>query len=163
MTKARRALVDSAEGAAQTHLNVAAGPPKLPAHLELTKEAMVFWDDIMRARAYDEWGRIELVLAWQLAWVQCDIKEQRALVASGDRERLENAGFPSVRAASMNIGILMQQQLKLMAALRITGAVAGDPPAVFELPRRKAEREAEQTTNRLRLDTPSNVRPLLAL
>ena len=122
--------------------------PALPDHLTLRKEDRPFWDAIMRARSKDEWGRVELVLAWQLSQIQGDIKTIRADIDKGDREALEEGGFPSVRAAASYVGTLISQQLNLMRALQMVGTVVGDP--VDQIPRRKAEREAEQTISKLK-------------
>jgi hypothetical protein len=122
--------------------------PDLPAHLSLRKEDLPFWNAILRARSWDEWGQIELVLAWQLAQIQGDIKTVRALIEKGDRKKLDDAGYPSVRAASVNVSSLITQQLTLMRSLVMVGTVVGDP--ALAVPRRQAEREAEQTINAVR-------------
>lgn len=75
----------------------------------------------------------------------------RALVESGDRKKMEGAGFPSVRAASAHVGTLIAQQLGLMRALVIVGTVVGDP--ALAVPRRLAEREAEQTIKKIKSKT----------
>lgn len=147
----RTARSDSVAGALAANANALVQPPALPAHLTLRAQDVPFWDDILRARAVDEWGRVELVLAWQLAQVQGDIKMGRALVESGDRKKMEGAGFPSVRAASAHVGTLIAQQLGLMRALVIVGTVVGDP--ALAVPRRLAEREAEQTIKKIKSKT----------
>lgn len=144
----RRPKVTSPLGSVHVLENVALGPPKAPGHLTLRPQDKPFWEDILRARARDEWGRVELVLAAQLARCQADIEASSKLVASGDREAMEEAGFPSVRSVNSNIGTLTARQLSLMRALQIVGTVIGDP--VEQMPRRKAEREAEQTIARLK-------------
>jgi len=143
--------------------DAAAALPSVPDHIKLRACERPFWDAIIRARNRDEWGRVELVLAAQLSGIQADVEEGRRLVASGDRERMEELGYPSVKAVRANIGALLQQQVMLMRALRIVGNVAGDPGQ--ELPRRKAEREAEQTIARLKQGAKAAVDepPLLSL
>ena len=89
-----------------------------------------------------------MVLAWQLAQIQGDIKTGRALVERGNRSELEKAGFPSVRAASSQVGTLIAQQLGLMRALVMVGTVVGDP--ALAVPRRAAEREAEQAIKKIK-------------
>lgn len=147
-TTRRTARVDSVAGALAANANALIRPPDLPTHLTLREQDVPFWDDILRARAVDEWGRVELVLAWQLAQIQGDIKTGRALVESGNRKKMEDAGFPSVRAASAHVGGLIAQQLGLMRSLVMVGTVVGDP--ALQVPRRKAEREAEQTIKKIR-------------
>ena len=144
----KRVRTDNAAGATKAMADAASALPSVPAHIKLRACERPFWDAIIRARSRDEWGRVELVLAAQLAGIQADVEEGRRLVASGDRDKMEEQGYPSVKAVRANIGALLQQQVMLMRALRIVGNVAGDPGQ--ELPRRQAEREAEQTIARLK-------------
>ena len=146
LRKSRKGHVDGT-GSASNVFATSEGP-LLPAHLSLRKDDRPFWDAIIRARARDEWGRVELVLAWQLAQTQGDIKTIRNSIERGDRDELDESGFPSVRAAAAYVGTLIAQQLTLMRALQMVGTVVGDP--VDQIPRRKAEREAEQTINKLK-------------
>ena len=108
-THTKRTRVDNAEGAAAAFADAAAKPIDPPDHITLTKEQRPFWDAILRARARDEWGRVELVLAAQLAGVQADIESDRALLASGDREAMEERGYPSVKAVRAAMGVLIGQ------------------------------------------------------
>ena len=144
----KRLRVDNASGATKAHQAASTAPPPIPPHIHLRPQEIPFWNDILRARALDEWGRIELVLAAQLARTQAEIEEGARLIHSGDREQMETKGYPSVRAVRSNISTLLMQQINLMRSLRIVGNVVGDPTQ--EIPRRKAEREAEQTINRLK-------------
>jgi len=162
----RRPPTDTVVGLAKTHDNAFTGHPEPPSDLKMRPQDRTFWNRIMRARAYDEWGQVELVVAHQLCRIQADIVTMFAMVDRGDREEMDEAGFPSVRAVNQNIGTLQSQQLNLMRALRMCGTVVGDPMA--EIPRRKAEREAEQTIGRLkRVDAEgkksADEEPLLAL
>jgi len=156
----KRAPIRGTAGVIATNANALAKPPSLPAHLTLRAKDVPFWDDILRARSIEEWGRVELVLAWQLAQIQGDILTGRQLVERGDRKELELAGFPSVRSAAATVGTLIAQQLTLMRSLMMVGTVVGDP--INQVPRRIAEREAEQTINKLKGSAEEN-ESLLAL
>lgn len=164
ITRTKRVRADNAQGANAAHEAALLGPPRVPDHIKLRPCDQPFWDAIVRARARDEWGRVELVLAAQLAGVQADMENMKQLAQSGDRAAMEEAGFPSIRAIRMTNGALLAQQISLMRALRMIGTVVGDPDD--EVPRRRAEREAERTIKSLQeAGKPENEEepPLLAL
>ena len=140
----------TAANATMLMANAISAPPEPRPHTHLRPQDRPFWDDIMRARSRDEWGRTELTLAAQLARVQADIFAGAALVDSGDRVAMADAGFPSIKTVQINNTILLGQQMTLMRALKIVGGVVGDPE--MEAPRRQAEREAEHTINRAKVE-----------
>lgn len=149
-------------GAALALQNALVAAPECPEHLSLRPQDKPFWDSIMRARSLEEWAQQELVLAHQLARCQADIASGFELCDSGDRLLMEEHGFPSVHAVNQNIGSLVTRQLTLMRALQMVGAMVGDL-AADKVPRRKAEREAEQTIRRLRGSAGEGEQSLLAL
>ena len=92
-----------------------------PAHLSLRPRDVPFWDAIIHARAYGEWGRVELALAQQLARVQADIEERHNLVDGGSRVQMRKRGFPSVRSVNADLGVLIFRELNLLKALQSAG------------------------------------------
>jgi len=125
----------------------------------LKAEEMPFWAMIIRARARDEWGLIELAIAAQLARLMAGIERvQREL----DLESLTLVSDKGWAQPNPKIGIIAamsSHQVKLLTTLRITGTVAGDPSM---LPKRQAEREAEHTILRAQSFNGTERPPLLA-
>lgn len=146
----KRTRATSAENAVKAMVDVAKGPPEIPAHVALRDGDRPFWDGILRARARDEWGDADLVVAAQLARCQHDIETESTALDS------ENTVLPNARGTLvMNPRITVLEQLArremaLMRTLRIGGRAAGDPRD--EAGRRKAQRQAENVRKELEED-----------
>ena len=124
-------------------LDVANGPPKLPAHVTLRERDLPFWDGVVRARAYDEWIPADLVVAAQLARCQADIEvEQQYLDAEGSIVRNDRG----TQIMNPRVSVLEQyarREMALRRSLRMGGVVPGDDQR-SEIGRRKAQRTAER-------------------
>ena len=149
MEARKRTQVQFAGGEMASMADAAASvaqPLKPPRNIPLSKEAMAFWPEIIRARAYSEWGLIELTLAAQLARVMADIESEQARL-NNEGSVLENEkGYAFSNPRTSVVSQLVVRQFKYLTALRISGHVAGDPDNL--LPGRKAEREAESALKR---------------
>ena len=138
---------DSPESALKAMFDVAKGMPSIPAHVILRKEDVPFWDGILRARAIDEWGECDLVVAAQLARCQRDVEvESQALDV--ESSVIENArGTPVMNPRVTVLQQLAQREMALMRTLRMGGRVAGD--ARDEAGRRAAQRKAERVRDEI--------------
>lgn len=148
MNEDRRPRGDSAEAAIKAMVDVAKGPPELPAHVRLREGDRPFWDGIVRARAYDEWSSADLVVAAQLARCQRDIEvESEKLESEGTTT--ENArGTPVMNPRVTVLEQLARREMALMRTLRLGGKAAGD--ARDEAFRRANQRAAERVRDELR-------------
>lgn len=137
----KRTRATSAENAVKAAVAVAKGPPVAPDHVRLRDGDGPFWDGILRARARDEWGESDLVVAAQLARCQHDIEtESEAL--DGEESVLTNARGTQVMNPRITVlEQLARREMALMRTLRMGGRAAGDPRD--EAGRRRAQRQAE--------------------
>jgi len=160
--KIRAPQSDAPHAVAATVSSVAAanseGYPEPPAHAKVTAAERPFWDDIIRSRARDEWSRIEVVWAVQLARVMAAIEALQAELAAGSYTIVTDKGWPATNPKVGAISQLSTRQLRLSNALRITGMAVGDPSTIVN--NRKAERQAEGILNKAREGDPEG---LLAL
>ena len=155
--------VEGTLGAVRSMENVLQAPILPPPSAGLSKDAQRHWKAIIRARARDEWGLVELNLAAQLARDMADIERERKFLDDEGAiiPRPDGSFITNPRASLINT--ITMRQLKLLGTLRIAGAVVGDPLTI-DMPKRRAEREAETTINRLRDESSgSGEAPLLAL
>lgn len=124
-------------------VDVAKGPPPVPAHVTLRPADLPFWDGVVRARARDEWTAADLVVAAQLARCQRDIEVESSTL-DGEGTVVKNDRGTLV--ANPRVSVLEQlarREMALMRSLRMAGRVAGD--ARDESGQRKAQRQAEKT------------------
>jgi hypothetical protein len=152
--------VSTAAGNVAVMRDVLVGPPQVPDHIKLRDCDRPYWDAVLRARALDEWGKVELALAAQLARVMADIDAEQERMAE-ESAVLQSKGWPCVNPRLTAITNLTGRQIKLMSALRITGMVVADNEN--PLPARKAEREAERAVRLARKSDTVDEAPLLAL
>ena len=135
-----------------------------PEHIQLEPHERPFWVSIIRARARDEWGMIELSWAAQLARTMALIEKLEREVKTEPLTILTEKGWP---AANPKIGLMTHltgRQVRLASLLRIAGSVVGDSEDL--IPKRKSEREAEATLKRLRSENSGGAEseaPLLAI
>lgn len=124
-TKNKRAPANTTDEIAQALIDAAAGLPEPPAHIELPREAMPFWVDIVCTRAKKDWSRFQLSLAAQLARTQYDI-ERRTREMELDGVVIENArGTPVANPVNTALEQLVRRQLALVRSLQLAGV--GDP------------------------------------
>jgi len=133
---------------------VIATPLRPPAHVALRPQDEPFWDDIIRARAREEWGKIELTWAVQLARVMADIEARQRDVDSQPSVVETGKGTPIANPIANTLNTLVARQFTLARALKIVGGVVGD--TIMQLPQRKAEREAENTLKRIQANYDSD-------
>jgi hypothetical protein len=132
----------------QASLESAEEPVRPLAATPLTVKELVFFDLITRARSRDEWARVELALAAQLARVMAMIEELEERMKSEPSIVKSDKGWPTGNPIVGIIAQLTGRQLRLLNSLKITGAAVGDPEDLVA--GRKAEREAEHTIKRLK-------------
>ena len=159
----RRTPITTAASAARTMgLVLANAPIEPPPEVQLRHEQdRAFWRMIIRARSRDEWGLHDLVLAGQLARVMADIESEQKALDQESYVLQTDKGWPHGNPRAVGINTLSQRQLRLMTALRITGAIIGEVETL--IPQRKAEREAEKTIKRLSEAGSGGEPPLLTL
>lgn len=128
-------------------VDVAKGPIEVPAHVRLRDGDRPFWDGILRARARDEWGEADLVVAAQLARCQHDIEDESASL-DGEESVVTNARGTLVMNPRITVlEQLARREMALMRTLRMGGRIAGDPRD--EAGRRGAQRAAERVKKEL--------------
>jgi hypothetical protein len=146
----KRTRATSAESVVKAMVDVAKGPPAVPAHVALRDGDQPFWDGILRARARDEWGDADLVVAAQLARCQHDIETESAALY-GEASVVMNARGTQVMNPRITVlEQLARREMALMRTLRMGGRVAGDPRD--EAGRRKAQRQAEEVRKEVEED-----------
>jgi hypothetical protein len=126
MSNTRRIKSDSPEAIIGAMVNAALPDLQPPAHIQLSEQALLFWPDIVRARARDEWDGVDLVVAAQLANCQALIEreskvlDEEGMITSNDRgTKVEN---PRNRV----VQTLAQREMALMRSLRMGGKPAGE-------------------------------------
>lgn len=146
----KRPPATSPESAIKAMVDAATGPPAVPAHVRLRPGDEPFWDGVVRARAYEEWSKADLVVAAQLARCQHDIETESEKL-DAESTTLENKR--GTRVMNPRVTVLEQlarREMALMRTLRMGGRVAGD--ARDEAFRRAAQRAAEQVREDLKDD-----------
>ncbi|WP_341237920.1 TerS protein [uncultured Limnobacter sp.] len=141
---------NSASAAIDAALNAAKPLPELPKHVNLRPEDFPFWENILRARARDEWTEVDLVVAAQLARCQYDIeKESLALDSEGsvvDNQR----GTKVMNPRHAVLEQLARREMAIMRSLRLTGSSTGDTRDLEKA--RKLQRQAEAARNEVTED-----------
>ena len=127
-------------------LSAAQVPIEVPAHIEVTEEALAFWPAIIEARAREEWIGVDLIIAGQLAQCQSDMdREGRTLRDEGSVIE-NNRGTPVMNPRHSVIETLARREMALMRALRMGGKVVEDPRS------KAGARKIEQESKRLRAE-----------
>jgi hypothetical protein len=136
----RKVRFDSASGAVAAMAAAAQPMPAIPSHIKLRSCDLPFWDAILHARTREEWTKVDLVLAAQLARGQADIEiEQQKIYDEGSviqNDRGTSVTNPRLRA----IGDLKSNQLAVMRALAMNASANADPRDLGK--RRKVEAQA---------------------
>lgn len=143
MTKSTRA--DSVKGKTQALNDALKGPIEVPAHLTLREGDIVYWNDIVCARARNTWTAPDLAKAANLARCQADIERiSRELDAEGDI--IENKrGTPIKNPKHDLLETLTRRELALSRALHVhaEATVGKSEDAAKKL---EAERQAREAT-----------------
>lgn len=147
MKTRKRTRATSAENAVKAMVDVAKGPPPIPAHVTLRDGDLPFWNGILRARARDEWSDAELVVAAQLARCQADIEKEQLALEQEDSVVKNDRGTRVVNARVTVLQQYAQREMALMRTLRMGGRVAGD--SRDEAGRRGLQRQAEKIRDEL--------------
>lgn len=142
----RKPRSDSLAGKLQAVQNVGVSPIECPPHLSLREVDKPFWPGIIKARSREEWDDGQLVMAWELCRCMGNIKQLTREIDVADMETLRNKGYPSIRSAEQHKNALIVQQITLMRSLLMIGMEL----AQDQVPKRRAEREAEATLQRVR-------------
>lgn len=146
----RRNRADSAASAVNAMLNAAKDVIAVPGHVKLRDGDQVFWADVVRARARDEWTDADLVVAAQLARCLHDIeKEQQDLDVEGTVIK-NDKGTPVVNPRVSVLEQFARREMALMRTLRMGGRVAG--AARDEAPARKIERQSRKLRGEIEVD-----------
>lgn len=145
--KPRKQRSDSAAAAIRAAKSAVAAKLQPPASKQLTDAEIVFFDDIMLARARDDWKDADLYFAADLARCMFDLdREQQALrsedtvIAEGNGKLVEN---PRIKIISR----YRSESSALARTLQIGGRGIGDP-RTFEKAR-ALEQKARQTAKQV--------------
>lgn len=96
----RRQRADSAKAAAQAHQNAAKAPLEPPPYVTLPDECRPFWQAIVTARSRDLWTEADLVVAANLARVNCAI--ETAAIGSDEHAKLTRLQMALARAVAVH-------------------------------------------------------------
>lgn len=123
----RQARSDSADATVRAAKNVAAGPLRPPAHVQLSANAEPYFLDIVCARAREEWNPHQLTIAAQMAECMVEQEEVRAELLLDGRvltnERGTKVANPLVSISEQ----LARRQMALGRSLQMIGRAIGDP------------------------------------
>lgn len=146
----RAAKGDSVTAALNAAVAAAKPLPEPPKHTQLRDGDRPFWDDVVRARAREEWTEVDLVVAAQLARCQADIERESKTL---DDEGSVGTNFRGTAVMNPRVTVLEQlarREMALMRALRMGGKSGGDPRDLAGT--RKAERAARATADAVRAE-----------
>lgn len=145
--KPRKQRSDSAAASIRAAQNAVAPPLMPPACKQLTESELVFFHDIVLARARDDWRDADLYFAADLARCLCDL----------DREQVAMRGEDSVLEASNGnkvenprikiISRYRSEAASIARTLQIGGRVAGDPRTIEKA--RALEQKARETAGQI--------------
>jgi hypothetical protein len=141
MTK--RARSDSVSSAVRAAVGAANGPPKPLACTNLRPGDMAFWDAVVRARAYDDWQPVDLVVAAQLARCQADIEVEQTELAVEGTVIVNDRGTKVVNPRVSVLEQFARREMALLRSLRMGGKPAGDSADLVK--GAKLQRSADQT------------------
>lgn len=144
---ARKKRSDSADAAINAMLNAAKPLPDVPAHVRLRGQDLPFWDNIVRARARDEWSDADLIVGAQLARCMADI-EAESIKLDSEGSVIENQrGTPVMNPRHAVLEQLARREMALMRSLQMTGSAKGDKRDVEKS--RQLQRQAEKARESL--------------
>ena len=121
-------------------LDAAKGTLAPPAHVKLREGDQPFWEAVLCARARDEWGAADLVVAAQLARCLRDIEKEQELMDAEGTVIPNDKGTMCVNPRVSVLEQFARREMALMRTLRMGGRIAGD--ARDESGRRKIERQS---------------------
>lgn len=147
MEKKTRTRADSAASAVKAMVNAAKAPLVPPAQVTLTASALPYWDNVVRARARDEWSDVDLVVAAQLAQCMADMADEDAELRIEGKVVKNDRGTQVMNPRTTVMEQLARREMALMRTLRMGGRVAGD--SRDEAGRRKIERESAKLREEL--------------
>ncbi len=133
----RKTPVTSIEGQVQTYANALT---KIEPPGPLCDLGQVVWDEIMGARAKDEWHGIQPRIAYELTLTLVDLARERRTLAE-EPSMFHVKGKPVVNPRIDLVEKLMRRVVLLQRQLRIHPAAEGTEPGLV-VPKRNAEREA---------------------
>jgi len=148
MTKRTRA--DSASSAVKAMFDAAKPLPEPPAHVVMTDAAIPYWNDVIRARARDEWTELDLVIGAQLANCMAVFAEQEAELRIEGTIIKNDRGTLVMNPRTTVLERLASREMALMRTLRMGGKVAGDPRD--ELGKRSIQRQSAKIREELEED-----------
>ncbi len=141
---------NSASAAIDAALNAAKPLPELPKHVNLRPGDLPFWENILRARARDEWTDVDLVVAAQLARCQYDI-ETESITLDAEGSVVDNQrGTKVMNPRHAVLEQLARREMAIMRSLRLTGSSTGDTRDLEKA--RKLQRQAEAARNEVTED-----------
>jgi len=148
MTKRTRA--DSASSAVKAMFDAAKPLPEPPAHVVMLPAAIPYWNDVIRARARDEWTELDLVIGAQLANCMAIFAEQEAEFLIEGAVIKNERGTMVMNPRATVLERLASREMALMRTLRMGGKVAGDPRD--ELGKRSIQRQSSKIRAELEED-----------
>lgn len=143
----RKSRSDSASAAIKAAIDAATPLPDAPPHVRLRPEDGPFWLGIVRARARDEWTKVDLVVAAQLARCQRDIEVESERLESEGSVLTNDRGTPVMNPRHSVLEQLARREMALMRSLRMAGTSAGDQRDVTKA--RKLQQQAETAREEL--------------
>jgi hypothetical protein len=144
----RRQAADSVDGALSAFAAASAGPLEPPDTVRLRDGDRPIWDAVVCARARDEWSKVDLMHAANLARCLADIERISGEInAQGDT--LENArGTCVANPKHMLLEILSRRAVALTRLLHLHAAALARPSQVIN--QREAEADARTTVEAIR-------------
>jgi hypothetical protein len=144
----KRTKGDTAKAAVDAMVNAAKPLHDPPAHCLMRDGDRPFWDDIVRARAREEWTETDLVVAAQLARCQADIERESMRLDDEGSVGTNHRGSAVMNPRVSVLEQLARREMALMRTLRMGGRVVGDSRDMAGT--RKAERQARATAEAIR-------------
>jgi hypothetical protein len=147
---ARKSRTDSAKAAIEAAVAAASPLPQLPTHVRLRACDKPFWDDILRARARDEWTEADLVVAAQLARTMSDIETESETLENEGSVLKNDRGTPVMNPRHGVLEQLARREMALMRSLQMLGTAKGDKRA--QMNKRVLERSAGKARDQISED-----------
>jgi hypothetical protein len=106
---------------------VASGLPEIPAHIKVRPQDKPYLNAILSSRARDEWSDVDIAVANQLAWTQCEIAKEVLTIESEGTVVPNDRGTMVTNPRFRAINEHKQSQLALMKTLALHSMAKKDP------------------------------------
>lgn len=145
----KRIRSDSATAQIAAAQNAAKGAIQPPDYVRLRETDKVFWDEIVRARAYDTWTNVDLAKAANLARCQADIERISAELNDEGDTLMNERGTVVVNPKHSLLETLTRREIALSRAIHVhaEATVGKSEDAAKVLKAEKNARKANADTN----------------